>query len=91
IEESTFKEIAKSLTWSIIIDKSTIITNHKNLAIVSKYLVNNIPCHRYLGMIQLTSGTADFITSELLHFFISKNISTKTLFHMGSDGASIML
>lgn len=74
-----------------MIDESTTITNHKNLAIVSKHLVKNIPCHRYLGMIQLTSGTADSITSELLRFFTAKNIPTKTLFHMGSDGASVML
>ncbi|CAG8759234.1 13657_t:CDS:2, partial [Cetraspora pellucida] len=91
IEESTIKELTESPTWSVMIDESTTITNHKNLAIVSKHLVKNIPCHRYLGMIQLTSGTADSITSELLRFFTAKNIPTKTLFHMGSDGASVML
>ncbi|RIB02463.1 hypothetical protein C2G38_2291253 [Gigaspora rosea] len=91
IEESTIKELSKSLTWSIMIDESTTITNHKNLVIVSKHLVNNIPCYRYLGMIQLTSGTANSITSELLHFFTAKNIPTKALNHMGSDGASVML
>ncbi|CAG8854632.1 43085_t:CDS:1, partial [Gigaspora margarita] len=72
---------------SIMIDESTTITNHKNLAIVSKHLVNN----RYLEMIQLTSGTANSITSELLYFFTTKNIPTKALYHMGSDGASVIL
>ncbi|CAG8484392.1 25816_t:CDS:2 [Gigaspora rosea] len=87
IEESTIKELSKSLTWSIMIDERTTITNHKNLVIVSKHLVNNIPCYRYLGMIQLTSVTANSITSELLHFFTAKNIPTKALYHVGSDGA----
>ncbi|CAG8458076.1 8780_t:CDS:2 [Scutellospora calospora] len=91
IEESTIKELTESLTWSIMIDESTTITNEKNLAIVSKHLVQNIPYYRYLGMIQLTSGTADAIINELLRFFIAKNLPTKTLFHMGSDGASVML
>ncbi|RIB07143.1 hypothetical protein C2G38_2215309 [Gigaspora rosea] len=91
IEESTIKELSKSLTWSIMIDESTTITNHKNLAIASKHLVNNIPCYRYLGIIQLTSGTINSITSELLHFFTAKNIPTKALYHMGSDGASVIL
>ncbi|CAG8854412.1 6490_t:CDS:2, partial [Gigaspora margarita] len=89
IEESTIKELFKSLTWSIMIDKSTTITNHKNFAIVSKHLVNNILCYRYLEIIQLTSGAANSITSELLHFFTAKNIPTKALYHMGSDGASV--
>ncbi|RIB23959.1 hypothetical protein C2G38_2242329 [Gigaspora rosea] len=60
---------------------------YSNIMLVSKCLVNNIPCYRYLGMIQLTSGTANSITSELLHFFTTKNIPTKALYHIGSDGA----
>ncbi|CAG8801688.1 14636_t:CDS:2 [Cetraspora pellucida] len=42
-------------------------------------------------MVQLTSGTADSITSKLLWFFTAKNIPTKTLFYMESDKTSVML
>jgi hypothetical protein len=43
IEEAVVKEIRSSSCWSLLVDESnTVSTGEKNLALVSKHMVNNI-------------------------------------------------
>lgn len=90
IEESLFNELNSSIYWSILIDESTTLTNNKHLAIVSKYLVNNIPYMRYLGMLNLEETDALYIFNQIKSFILSKNLNFNSLIHFGSDGASTM-
>ncbi|CAG8748610.1 4005_t:CDS:2, partial [Racocetra persica] len=43
IEKDTIAEINNSPFWNILLDESNTITNEKTLAIVSKYIANNLP------------------------------------------------
>ncbi|CAG8593889.1 16835_t:CDS:2, partial [Cetraspora pellucida] len=91
IEEVICQEIRESPVWSIMIDESNTITASKNLAIISKHISKNVPVYRYLGMIELTEGTANAIVKELNIFIHAKNLPINRLMNMGSDGASVML
>ena len=90
IKESLFEELNSSIYWSIMIDEANSIDNSKYLAIVGKYIVNNIPYMRYLGMINLESTTAGNIYDQILSFCTSNEISYHKIIHFGSDGASNM-
>jgi hypothetical protein len=50
IQKELFEELNSYPYWSIMIDETNTI-NNKYLAIVGKYMVDNIPYMRYLGMI----------------------------------------
>ena len=43
IEENLFEELSISKYWSMMINESNTIFDDKYLAIVAKYLINNIP------------------------------------------------
>ncbi|CAG8849186.1 14335_t:CDS:2, partial [Gigaspora margarita] len=43
IEEATFNELRTSKAWSLMIDESNTISNEKNLAIVSRHILHNLP------------------------------------------------
>jgi len=90
IKKSLFEELNSSIYWSIMIDEANSIDNDKYLAIVGKYIVNNIPYMRYLGMINLESTTAENIYNQILSFCISNEISYHKIIHFGGDGASNM-
>ena len=90
IEESLFDELNSSTYWSILIDESTTITDNKHLAIVSKYLINNILYMRYLGMLSLEETDALYILNKINSFILSKKLNFNSLIHFGSDGASNM-
>jgi len=90
IEESLFDELNSSNFWSILIDESTTITDNKHLAIVSKYIINNIPYMRYLGMLNLEETDANYIFNQIRTFISSKNLNINSLIHFGSDRASTM-
>ncbi|CAG8634044.1 211_t:CDS:2, partial [Dentiscutata heterogama] len=90
IEYEIIQELIDSKNWSILVDESTSF-NTKHLAIVAKYLINNKPVLRYLGIIELTNCNAKSITEDLERFIIAKSLNIKNIFHFGSDGASTML
>ena len=90
IKKTLFEELNSSIYWSIMIDEANSIDNSKYLAIVRKYIVNNIPYMRYLGMINLESTTAGNIYNQILSFCTSNEISYHKIIHFGSDGASNM-
>ena len=90
IKESLFDELNSSTYWSILIDEFTTITDNKHLAIVLKYLINNTPYMRYLGMLNLEEIDALYIFNQIKSFFLSKNLNFNSLIHFGSDGASTM-
>jgi Domain of unknown function (DUF4371) len=91
IRKTLFEEFSSSIYWSIMIDETNSIDNDKYLAVVSKYFVNNIPCMRYLGMINLDSTDSENIYNQIILFCISNEISYQNLIHFGSDGASNMI
>ncbi|GBB86298.1 hypothetical protein RclHR1_12720005 [Rhizophagus clarus] len=91
IECQVIEEINKSTGWSILLDESTTITIDKYLAIISKHIVRNEPVLRYLGMINLEECDVSLITKDIEIFCNTKGISFKALFHIGSDGASVMI
>jgi len=91
IKKSLFEELDSSTYWSIMIDESNSIDNDKYLAIVGKYIINNIPYMRYLGMINLESAVAENIYNQVLSFCVSNGISYHKIIHFGSDGASNMI
>jgi len=90
IERQVIEEINRSVGWSILLDESTTITIDKHLAIVGKYMVENEPVLRYLGMINLEECNANSIMRDIEIFLSAKGISFQTLYHVGSDGASVM-
>ncbi|CAG8579745.1 18231_t:CDS:2 [Racocetra persica] len=75
---------------NILIDKSTSFTA-KHLAIVTKYLTQNTPVLRYLGMIELDNCNAESITNNLERFIIAKSLNIENPTHFGSDRASTIL
>ncbi|CAG8787935.1 24411_t:CDS:2, partial [Racocetra persica] len=91
IEEGLFEELNASKYWSLMIDESNTISDDKHLAIVAKYLINNIPYMRYFGMLNLEETNALYIFTQLKSFFKSKNFNFNSLIYFGSDGASTML
>lgn len=91
IEHQIVEEINKSIGWSILLDESTTITTDKYLAILSKHMVENEPVLLYLGMINLEKCDANSITRDIKIFLNAKGISFQSLYHIGSDGASVMM
>ena len=90
IERQIIEEINSSTGWSILLDESTTITIDKHLAILSKHMVGNEPVVRYLGMINLEECDANSITRDIEIFLNVKGLSLQSLYHIGSDGASVM-
>ncbi len=90
IERQVIEEINKSIGWSILLDESTTITIDKHLVIISKHMVGNEPVLRYLGMINLEECDANSIMRDISIFLNAKGISFQNLYHIGSDGASVM-
>jgi len=90
IERQVIAEINKSTGWSILLDESITITIDKHLAILSKHMIGNEPVLRYLGMINLEEGDANSIMRDIKIFLNAKGISFQSLYHIGSDGASVM-
>ncbi|CAG8838136.1 1520_t:CDS:1, partial [Cetraspora pellucida] len=86
IEYEIIQELIKAKNWSILVDESTSFTA-KHLAIITKYLINNKPILRYLGIIEFTNCDAKSITEDLERFIIAKSLNIKNIFHFGSDGA----
>jgi len=91
IKKSLFEELNSSVYWSIMIDETNSVDNDKYLAIVGKYIVNNIPYMRYLGMVNLDSTDSENIFNQIKSFCTSKEISYHNIIHFGSDGASNMI
>lgn len=90
IEKSLFEELNTSKYWNIMINESNTISDNKHLAIVAKYMINNVPYMRYLGMINLEETNALYIFNQIKSFLESKNLNFDSLIHFGSDGASNM-
>ena len=91
IKKSLFEELNSSIYWSIMIDETNSVNDDKYLAIVGKYIINNIPYMRYLGMINLDSTDGENIFNQIKTFCISKELSYHNIIHFGSDGASNMI
>ena len=91
IKKSLFEELNSSVYWSIMIDETNSVDNDKYLAIVGKYIINNIPYMRYLGMVNLDSTNSESIFDQIKSFCASKGISYHNIIHFGSDGASNMI
>src|SRR4051794_4175675 len=89
IQKELFEELNSSPYWSIMIDETNTI-NNKYLAIVGKYMVDNIPYMRYLGMIDLESTDGENIFNQIISFCDDKEITFQKIIHFGSDGASNM-
>jgi hypothetical protein len=89
IRNELFEELNSSPYWSIMIDETNTV-NNKYLAIVGKYMVDNIPYMRYLGMIDLESTIGENIFNQIILFCSDKEISSQKIIHFGSDGASNM-
>jgi len=83
IKENLFEELSISKYWSMMIDESNTISDDKHLAIVAKYLINNIPYMRYLGMLNLEEISALYIFSQIKLFLESKNLNVNSLIHFG--------
>ena len=90
IKKSLFEELNSSIYWSIMIDETNSVDDDKYLVIVGKYIVNNIPYMRYLGMVNLDSTDGENIFNQIIIFCNTKEISYDKIIHFGSDGASNM-
>jgi Domain of unknown function (DUF4371)/hAT family C-terminal dimerisation region len=90
IQKNLFEELNLSSHWSIMIDETNTITNNKYLAIVGKYMVDNMPYMRYLGMVELESTDGENIFNQIRLFCNDNEISSQRIIHFGSDGASNM-
>ena len=90
IKKSLFEELNSSIYWRIMIDETNSVDDDKYLAIVGKYIVNNIPYMRYLGMVNLDSTDGENIFNQIIIFCNTKEISCDKIIHFGSDGASNM-
>jgi hypothetical protein len=91
IKKSLFEELNSSIYWSIMIDEANSVDDDKYLAIVGKYIINNMPYMRYLGMINLGTTDGENIFNQIISFCTSKGISYHNIIHFGSDGASNMI
>ena len=74
-----------------MIDETNSVDDDKYFAIVEKYIVNNIPYMRYLGMVNLDLTDGENIFNQIITFCNSKEISYDKIIHFGSDGASNMI
>ena len=86
IKQELYQEINNSPFWSIMIDKTTSISDEKHLAIVLKHISHNIFVLRYIRLIELESYTADSIISQILKIFQDNELNLNKLIHFGSDG-----
>jgi hypothetical protein len=91
IKISLFEELNSSVNWSIMIDETNSVDDDKYLAIVGKYIINNIPYMRYLGMVNLDSTDGEGIFNQIKSFCTLNEISYHNIIHFGSDGASNMI
>lgn len=89
IQKELIEELNSSPYWSIMIDETNTI-NNKYLAIVGKYMVDNIPYMRYLGMIDLETTDGENVFNQIISFCDDKEITSQKIIHFGSDGASNM-
>ncbi|CAG8558437.1 5027_t:CDS:2, partial [Scutellospora calospora] len=78
------QELVLAKNWSILIDESTSFTS-KYLAIVTKYLTQNSPVLRYLGIIELDNCNAESITNNLEIFITAKSLNIKNSTHFGKS------
>ena len=62
----------------------------KTLALVSKYMVNNILTLRYLEITAVFNTSAESLLKAIDLFILQKGLPADKLYHFGSDGASNM-
>jgi len=91
IKQELIYEIKNFPFWSIMIDETTLISDEKHLAIVSKYMSYNIPVLRFIGLIELEDCTANYIFEQILKFIQTNELDLDNLIHFGSDGISTIV
>ena len=83
----------RSVPYSLIIDESTDVGTEKQLAIVVRYFSNQHSkiITTFLGIINITSGTAEAIFQAIVDFLRSKNIPIENCIGLGTDGCNTMV
>lgn len=87
------KEDLKNKKYSLIIDESTDIAVHKQLAIVIKYYSskNQKIVTTFLKMIQLSSGDAQSIFNVIISTLKEFNLNICNMVGLGTDNANVMV
>ncbi|CAG8518057.1 17539_t:CDS:2 [Cetraspora pellucida] len=90
VEKAVVNEINKSLCWSLLIDESVTnsSTSEKILTLASKHVVDDLPVLRFLGLLKISSTSADSLLVAIDNFISQKGLNTSTLLHFGSVGSS---
>jgi hypothetical protein len=71
IKEAVVNEIRSSSCWNLLVDESnTVSTGEKTLALISKYMVNNITTLRYLGMTVILNASANLLLEAIDSFIL---------------------
>jgi hypothetical protein len=65
-------------------------TRKKTLALVSKYMVNNITTLRYLKMIAISDVSAELLFKAIDSFILQKGLPANKLYYFGNDEVSNM-
>lgn len=83
-------EDMKDMPFSIIIDESTDVACIKHLCICCRYFNNrkNKIVTQFLGLVQVTSTTAEDLYQHLVDFFKNVDIDLSKCFAIATDGAS---
>lgn len=86
-------EKLRSAKFSLIIDETTDISTSKCLAIIARYFDDgtNEVRDRFLGLLEVSSCTANALYESITEFFILNKIPLKNMIGLAADNASVMM
>ena len=88
---SQLDRVKKSPFFSLMLDESTDIGNNQNLIIYVSFLEIYEPITMFLGLLELTSGTAQCLYNACIDFLSKHGLDIQKMICFGSHGASSMI
>jgi hypothetical protein len=90
ILEKTVREMSEAKFFSISCEESTDVASSKNAVVMGRYVHCNVICIRMLGVISLSSGSAEAVFDAIIELLHRRGLDINNLIGFASDGASVM-
>ena len=90
VEQDILSKVAVSPAVGILCEKSTDVSNLKQLAVYVRFVLNGKAKTRFLKIIDICNGTAETIEQKLIDACQKYSIPMVNIFSIGSDGAAVL-
>ena len=90
VDEELIDDLRHSLYFSCMLDESTDRSTEKTLMLYVRYIKQHISVTRFLSVVELSGGTADYIFEAVKQVFVAYELDFTKCISVSTDGASVM-